>query len=68
LDLRADLRGYLSFEFIELPVQKFSNQKNITKTEMGSDNQIEGIEEDLPEAAELTLFSIDFSIDELRNF
>jgi hypothetical protein len=39
LDLRADLRGYLSFEFIELP-----------------------------EAAELTLFSIDFSIDELRNF
>lgn len=70
LDLRADLRGYLSFELIEFPIEKLSTKsksdqkREMIITEKELKNQTGRF---LPEVAELTLFSVDFSIDKLRN-
>lgn len=72
-DLRDDLRGYLSFELIEFPVLDFELEpENYGKklkrkvTIRVGEKELEIRMDDLPEAAELTLFSIDFSMDTLR--
>lgn len=64
MDLRADLRGYLSFELIEFPIT-IRTEKN-HESETGIDDlREEEFKIKLPEATELTLFSVDFSMDAL---